>query len=233
MESDHDKAAHGDGQAVQNLINSAQSNPFFPAYIAYIAEVSLDALKQHLISVLSSWMEEVIEPNRSFYEKVLERDLMAKQDMLKNLEPEAFVQWATGGMDYAPEPSVIQVLLIPHYSYRPWTIAADLPSTKIFYYPVSNESLSLNDPLTPDQFLTLKFKALGDENRLKAVKLLAEQDRTLQELSETLQTAKTTLHHHLTLLKSARLVSSEKSVYRLNHGALSALGPELNSYIQY
>ena len=51
-----------------------------------------------------------------------------------------------------------------------------------------------------------KHKALGDEARLRIVKMLFEKERTLQEITERLQLGKSTVHHHLKLLRAAKLV---------------------------
>ena len=70
----------------------------------------------------------------------------------------------------------------------------------MFHYPIANESIPPEDTYTPSYFLVLKHKALGDEARLRIVKILFEKERTLQEITERLQLGKSTIHHHLKLL---------------------------------
>lgn len=68
------------------------------------------------------------------------------------------------GIDYKPEQGIADVILIPHVAYRPWTIQADLPAAKVFYYPVSDSSLMKStDPFEPSGQLVQKLKAIGDE----------------------------------------------------------------------
>lgn len=82
---------------------------------------------------------------------------------------------------YEPEPSVARVLLVPHTLYRPWTIQADAPDTKVFYYPVADENMAEQvDPYQPPHLLVQACKALGDEHRLRIVKHLAERAHSLQ-----------------------------------------------------
>ncbi len=138
--------------------------------------------------------------------------------------PEALVEWATGGVRYPPEPGVRRVLLIPHTVYRPWTIQADAEQTKILYYPVSDESLyGDSDPYRPPHMLVQMLKALADEHRLRIVKLLAEQECSLQELTDKLSLAKSTVHHHLSMLRSAQLVGTSGDKYALKPAALDRL----------
>jgi hypothetical protein len=50
------------------------------------------------------------------------------------------------------------------------------------------------------------FKALANESRLRIVGLLAERERSVQELAELLELKEPTISHHLAVLKALRLV---------------------------
>lgn len=147
------------------------------------------------------------------------------------MSPEELVEWATGGSTYHPEPSVYHVLLVPQYVYRPWNIEADIEGVKVFYYPAANESIYPDDKYHPSNLLVNKHKALGDEVRLKIVKHLAESDCSLQTITNKLEMGKSTIHHHLKILRSAKLVEIVESKYRLKKNALDALGKELEQYV--
>jgi biotin operon repressor len=188
-------------------------------------------LKAHLIEVMTLWFKEVISSELELTNQILLTDYESKKKMLEKMSPEELVQWATGGIDYLPEPSVYKVLLIPQYVYRPWTIEADIENTKVFYYPIANESLSQNDKYMPNNFLVLKHKALGDETRLRIVKMLSENNHSLQELTEQLDMGKTTIHHHLKILRAAKLVEINEGKYCLKVSVLELLFKELEQYI--
>lgn len=226
------EAASGNGSATSEMKKLTKDNPFFPQYIDYICTVDSTFLKEHLITIMLGWYEAVIKKDIEELHNMLQTDYEMKRDMLNKLEPEAMVEWATGGVSYKPEPSVNQVLLIPQYVYRPWNIEADLEDTKVFYYPISNESISPNDRYMPDDFMVLKYKALGDEARMKIVKLLFEEERTLQEITDQLDLGKSTVHHHLKILRSAKLVEIVDSKYSLKTQALKFLGEELHLYLK-
>jgi DNA-binding transcriptional ArsR family regulator len=51
------------------------------------------------------------------------------------------------------------------------------------------------------------FKAMANESRLRIVGLLAQHERTVQELAETLSLSEPTVSHHLGVLKAISLVS--------------------------
>lgn len=224
-------AADGGEEALNELVEYTRDNPFFPSYISFIANVDLSKLKEHLISVMTLWHSEVTEQEADRLQSILQYDYQSKLEMLEKLAPEEFVQWATGGITYPPEPSVHKVLMIPQFSYRPWNIVADLEGTKVYYYPVANESIHPEDKYTPDQFLILKYKALGDEVRLKIVKMLYEKAQTLQELTDQLDVGKSTIHHHLKILRAARLVEVADAKYTMKPDMLTSLPAELERFL--
>ncbi|WP_141432223.1 helix-turn-helix transcriptional regulator [Bacillus sp. 03113] len=224
-------ASNGVEAAIQELKMLTKSNPFFPDYIEFICKVDEQLLKAHLTKVMSGWYKAVIEPEFEKLLPILERDAQSKIKMSKKMTPEELVEWSTGGVTYLPEPSVHHVLLIPQYTYRPWNIEADIEDTKVFFYPIANESIAPHDKYLPNYFLVQKYKALGDEARLRIVKLLYERDRTLQELTEQLNIGKSTIHHHLKLLRAAKLVEIIDSKYSLKSKALDALSKELNVFL--
>ncbi|RWS44944.1 ArsR family transcriptional regulator [Bacillus mycoides] len=224
-------AASGEVSAAQELMELTQEHQFFSAYIEFICNTDMQLLKGHLIAVMTGWYEGVIKKEEEQLFSILERDYEAKNDMNKKMKPEEFVEWATGGVNYMPEPSVHHVLLIPQMTYRPWNIEADIEDTKVFHYPVANESIHPEDPYEPSYFLVHKHKALGDEVRLRIVKMLFEKERTLQEITERLQLGKSTVHHHLKLLRSAKLVDIHDGKYVLRKKAVQSLAKELEVFL--
>ncbi|PEB50857.1 transcriptional regulator [Bacillus pseudomycoides] len=225
------KAANREGQAVQELKEITRNHQFYSTYIEFICNADIQLLKEHLIAVMTGWYEAVIEPEAEKLSLILKQDYEMKRKMNEKMKSEAFVEWATGGITYSPEPSVHHVLLIPQLTYRPWNIEADIEDTKVFHYPIANESINPEDPYQPSYFLVHKHKALGDEARLRIVKLLFEKDRTLQEITERLNIGKSTIHHHLKILRSAKLVDIQDAKYVLKKKALEAISKELELYL--
>ena len=54
------------------------------------------------------------------------------------------------------------------------------------------------------------FKALGDENRIRILKLLCSGEKCACELLQTLEISQPTLSHHMHILCDAGLVTSRK-----------------------
>ncbi len=71
------------------------------------------------------------------------------------------------------------------------------------------------------------FKAMANESRLRIVGLLAERERSGQELAELLELSEPTVSHHLSLLKGLDLITSRPEGvthwHALKPGALDAV----------
>lgn len=76
------------------------------------------------------------------------------------------------------------------------------------------------------------FKALGDENRLRIIRTLADQTLCVCDLAKQLEIPQPTLSHHLKVLRDTGLVIGSKEgqwIYcSLNFEAFETLGLNLN-----
>jgi DNA-binding transcriptional ArsR family regulator len=79
------------------------------------------------------------------------------------------------------------------------------------------------------------YRALGDESRLRILRLLAERDRYLTELATELELSKPTVSHHLAQLRAASLVTLTQqgnlTYYSLRRDRIDEAGPELRAVL--
>jgi len=77
------------------------------------------------------------------------------------------------------------------------------------------------------------FKAMADANRLKILGLLAQEDLTVEQITEMLNLRPSTVSHHLSKLSEVGLVSARASsyynIYHLENHALEAKAKQLLS----
>ncbi|MDR0270184.1 metalloregulator ArsR/SmtB family transcription factor [Paenibacillus sp.] len=225
------QAAQGNEEAVQALIGLCKEHSFFPDMIRAVSQYGAVHLKRHLTNMLRLWEEEIGSADTEEKKGILERDLAEKKAWLRSCTPEEVVLRAAG-IECKPEAGVSRVLLIPHVVYRPWTIEAGMEDTQIFYYPVSEASMMAeSDPYQPPGQLVQLYKALGDDKRLRALKLISEQDRSLKELTDLLGMGKTTVHHHLAILRGAGLVRVKDGSYSWNPKSLDHHADELRIFL--
>ena len=106
---------------------------------------------------------------------------------------------------------------------------------RFFGYPVSDEALEAADPLAAPQAVVRLHRALGDETRLRILKLLAGRDLYLTEIAQQLELSKPTIKHHLALLRSAGLVTITESgtviYYSLRRNRLDDASADIKRFL--
>ena len=102
-------------------------------------------------------------------------------------------------------------------------------------YPVADSALGPSDALTPPLALVRLHRALGDETRLRILKLLASRDLYLTEIAQQLDLSKPTIKHHMMQLRSAGLVTITDSgsvmYYTLRRNRLDDASAEIKQFL--
>jgi DNA-binding transcriptional ArsR family regulator len=201
-------------------------------YLRRVLEVDAKAFKAELIDVLEAWHERVWKPESLTILPILERDADAKRELRRELAIDRFVVAATNGVEYAPRPGIDRLVMIPSFVSRPVVSFVEFGAVFIIVYPVADESISFERDVPPPRLVRLS-KALGDEKRLRILRALADGEKSLMELAEMFGVAKTTMHHHMIVLRSAGLISvaTDKKRYRLRHETVPDVGALLNEFL--
>lgn len=226
-------AVAGDAAAADEFLSTC--HPEWEPWTQYLRAV-LDAdaasLKDELVAVLEAWAERVWEPEASTIMPILERDADAKRELARDLPLDRFVTTATNGVEFAPRPGIDRLVLVPSYVQRPVVSHVEVGDVLLVVYPVADESVSAEIDTPPLRLVRLS-KALGDEKRLRILRALAEGEKGLMELAEQFGVAKTTMHHHMIILRSAGLVTVGvgSKRYRLRHEAVPDVGALLSGYL--
>ena len=226
-------AVAGDEEAQREFLRT--SHPEWEPWTEYLRKVldaDPDRLKADLISCLEEWNGRVWAPESLTIIPILERDADAKRELLRTLSMEQFIETATNGVEFVPRPGIERVVMVASFVNRPLVSFTEFGEVLLIIYPVADESVSAFTDSPPLRLVRLS-KALGDEKRLRILRTLAEGDRNLMELAEMFGVAKTTMHHHMIILRSAGLVSTSVGTkrYRLRREALPDLGAMLSGYI--
>jgi DNA-binding transcriptional ArsR family regulator len=166
---------------------------------------------------------------------MLERDVSFRPVSAGAADPFGFVEKATNGVRLAAETRIRRIVLAPSYFGRPYNSLTRIGQTQLICYPIADDALDGADRLTPPSSAIRLYRALGDESRLRILRLLAERDRYLTEIATELELSKPTVSHHLAALRSAGLVTVTQqgslSYYTLRRGRVEEAGMELNSYL--
>jgi DNA-binding transcriptional ArsR family regulator len=166
--------------------------------------------KRQVVSVLEAWAV----PFRAIEERVLsilQRDVDGRAGDRASLGVPDLIEQTTGGIRWLPEARIRRVVMAPSYFSRPYNYLLAGDDWRFFGYPVADEALEAGDPLSPPPAVLRLHRALGDETRLKILKLLSKNDHYLTEIANLLELSKPTVKHHLAQLRAAGLITAVES----------------------
>jgi len=221
-------AAAGETESVDSLFEQLDAE----SGLRSILQLSPTDTREKLVRIVQQFTDEVF-PKLEIDQSVRERDAGDKRAMARTLAADRLVETATNGITFTPRPDVGGVVLIPSIVARPWVFITDYAALRIFVYPVADEHLA-EDPDAPPGYLIELYKALGDESRLRILGMLSDGPMSLADITERLDLAKSTAHHHLRVLRTAGLVRvsiDETRAYSLRSGAMSEAGQLLERYL--
>ncbi|MDM5317269.1 metalloregulator ArsR/SmtB family transcription factor [Fictibacillus sp. b24] len=206
-----------------------ENHEYLEGYVQTLGKKKRCEIIELFVETMSEWYEWIRQQVE--WEKWMQALAFEKKQpgYIDAGKPVKEIERITGGAKYLPEPSIWQIKLIPHVSYRPWILEQRTSDTKLLFYPLNEEALL--EPGTPPQELVHGHKALGDELRLKLLYQLIRGPLSLQELTVQFNVSKTTLHHQLSLLKAAKFVKVEKGIYSANNANIQSFSKRLNQYL--
>jgi DNA-binding transcriptional ArsR family regulator len=158
-----------------------------------------------LLRVLDRDLARYIDPSLAS----LEADAADKRAAAATVEPLELVRAAIDTA-YVPTADVSVVVLVPSFVIRPLVYYFERDDQMLFQYPVAERFLGSNAAGTPDKLARLAA-ALGDRGRLRILAALKERDMTLKELGEALGLPRSTLRHHIGILRVAGLLRPMQS----------------------
>jgi len=228
-------AAAGDQKAVSDLLSLtvvAKHKRWVEAMRVLLA-LEPNETTALITGAMRGAQSDVFATYENEFRPILERDLEAKRAMADRLSTERFVELATNGISIEKQGYRRPILLIPSVVGRPWNIFTESSNRLIIAYPVADEYMDA-DPDAPPAWLIKTYKALGDERRLRLLRRLSHGPASLHELADELAVSKSTLHHHMMLLRSAGLVKiligTEKE-YALREDIVPETTAVLQAYI--
>jgi DNA-binding transcriptional ArsR family regulator len=223
------RAAAGDRAAFDEAARSSREDL---AGLASFIEMEATHARNVVADALATFAA-AAHPDRDRVAAVLARDADHKRTLARTMPADRLVELATNGVTFAAQPDVSTVVLVPAVITRPWVTISEHGSVRIFTYPVSDEHLAA-DPDAPPTWLVDFYKALGDERRLRLLSVLAEGPAALAELTAQLDLAKSTVHHHLRVLRRAGLVRvtvGDEKEYSLRTDAAPEAARILQAYL--
>ena len=224
------RASTGDQEALAALREAMPEHKAgFPALLA-------DPERGHrrIVRILRAWALSfaAIEPRIA---AIIERDHALRAVQRGALNTSDLIERTTGGIRWLPEVGIRRVVLAPSYFSRPYNFLLAGDDWRFFGYPVADDALEPDDRLSPPPGVVRLHRALGDETRLRILKLLAGKDLYLTEIAQQLDLSKPTIKHHLALLRAAGLVTVVEAgnvvYYSLRRDRIEAASTDLARFL--
>jgi DNA-binding transcriptional ArsR family regulator len=230
-----ERAIAGDAEARTEVRSAFGLDRTARQAIDRVLELRSDAVKSELMAIVRDWADRVFPRFATDALAAVERDRIAKDEQLATMPGQAVLTAATNGVSFNPSPWVAEIAIVPTVALRPFLVPTELRETSIFVCSVADEALDV-DPTAPPRRLVKAAAALGDELRLRVLHMLRDEDLNASEIAERLGVERTSLHHHLGILRSAGLLTIRDEGERgwrfaLREDGLRGLGPELESYL--
>ncbi|HXH97563.1 MAG TPA: helix-turn-helix domain-containing protein [Gaiellaceae bacterium] len=226
-------AAAGDSGAQRQLLEAVAEWSGKHEAVERLLSLGAEEVKRRVLELLPSWNEHVFRPLAAEASALAERDAEAKRRLARTIPPEQLVERTTDGLQYAPRPDVHKLVFFPTYCQRPWVILGEYKHVKVYCYPISVDHEQADERSALE--IARTYKALADESRLRLLRRLQTGPVTLTEAADELGLAKSTTHHHLSILRHAGFVmirDDQEKLYSLRPDLLPDVGALLGSYLR-
>ena len=163
-----------------------------------------DAIQDEFVGLVERWQQEVYSEVEGAFIDTANRSLVAFRSATEGLPLAQVVERAASGITFVPEAGQTEVVLLPSLAVRPLWAVTDHRAANVFAFPAPIP----NDARTsPPARLVALGKAIGDETRLRILRELASEPATPPDLAVRMGIPRTTLLHHLRILREADLIS--------------------------
>jgi DNA-binding transcriptional ArsR family regulator len=175
-----------------------------------------DEIQQEFAGLVARWVAEVYGPTAAETEAAMARSLRSFIGATEGLPLEQIVERAAPGLTFVPEAGQTSVVLLPSIAVRPGWAVTDHRTANVFAFPAPEPD---GHRATPPARLVALGKAIGDETRLRILRELATQPATPPDLADRMGIPRTTLLHHLRILRNAELIAVQvhDSAYHQYH----------------
>jgi len=224
--------------ALRLLGEKAEEKPEIVDYVRWL--VVTDDLPRRFTGALKRFRSEVFSDFEDDFAAAIGRAAAARRAAPMRGDAKSVIEEVTSGLSFEIPRGVNRVILVPSVVNRPLSLIDVHRGILVVYYGIADEFIN-SDPEAPPSWLLRVYKALGDDKRLRIMRRLSEGEATLDELTEMLGLSKSTVHHHMSLLRGAGLVrvqmSAEESkgkhkTYSVREQSVADAGDFLDSYLR-
>jgi DNA-binding transcriptional ArsR family regulator len=201
-----DRGLAGDAAARAELRIALGPNRQARQGVDHLLATESEAVQREIAAIVGEWASRVFPAFAADALAVVGRDVDAKRRLFDASPARDALRIWTNGVDFDPPAFVTEIVVVPTLALRPFLAPVEFDTTEIFLCSVGDAAFD-DDPDAPPRRLVKLAAALGDELRLCILHTLADSELTASEIADRLGVERTSLHHHLGILRSAGLVS--------------------------
>jgi DNA-binding transcriptional ArsR family regulator len=231
-----EQAAQGDIDSVREIIGTSMKPDGVDQVVAMF-EMDPTEMRDRMATAIRRFRSEVFSKYEDEFGRAIAAAAAARQSIATRDSAKDVIEEVTNGLNYEIPPGVCRVVLVPSVIVRPLSLIDQHRDSLIVCYGLADEFINLN-PEAPPSWMVRFYKALSDEKRLRILRRLSEGDTSLDELTELLDLSKSTVHHHISILRGAGLVrvqmgsNKAESKYGLRPQAIEDASSFLEGYMR-
>jgi hypothetical protein len=234
-ENAFERAIAGERAARSELRRELAIYPAQKQAIIRLLRTPARTVQRDIAGIVEAWATSVHPAFAERSAALVQRDVEAKERIIRALSLREALRAVTNGVDYDPSSWATEVVVVPTVALRPFIAPVERGSTAILICSVADEAFD-DDPSAPPRRLVQVAAALGDELRLRILHELGGGDATASQLADRLGVDRTSLHHHLGILRSAGLVGATAAglqswLYSLRADGIASANDALNGYL--
>lgn len=227
------RAVAGDQAACARLTAVLGSDALVIDATAELVHRASRDIQADLLDLVRTWRHEVLPAAAEVGLAATLRTQADAAERLLSVSPgRAYLDTAIGGLHYDPA-GLDRVICVPSTQVAPVVMVVDGVRETVILHPPVGEPAPTGG--TGERLVALG-RAVGDATRMQVLTLLRDGSLTAVELAQAMAAPRTTLLHHLAILRAAGLVQvtvtpGNATVYRLRTDGFTELALAASSFI--
>lgn len=173
--------------------------------------LDVESVRAELIAALHIWYDAVFAEEEARLAPLLRREVKEMERRRADVPTDVFIEREMRGVQFQRPAGLRRYIFAPSFFCRPAVFYHFWRGTLTFCAPTMRLTPSVEDeradPNAPSEETLRFFEALGDDTRLRILRLLAEREMYLTELAERLGLTKATTKHHMVRLRATGMVT--------------------------
>ncbi|KGX83405.1 ArsR/SmtB family transcription factor [Pontibacillus marinus] len=179
---------------------------------------NLESQRNQFVELLKEWNEQYFQTIDRECLKSLKDEAESTEKRLENESTEEVIRSVSRFVIESDE--IKEVYLVPAIHFQPMSLVDQFKDTLFITYPTGKNVNGTERVLS-------EFKALSDERRINILRYIAETPSTFTSIVKEIGMAKGNIHHHLSVLRGARLLdihltNDKNTFYYRTHKNLSS-----------